>query len=52
MIRVSCIVQGRTVILRSLGKRPASIAPTHDFFVKFVDKPTDNKAPLVLCHRD
>ena len=52
MIRVSCIVQGRTVILRSLGKRPASIAPTHDFFVKFVDKPTDNYVPLVLCHRD
>jgi hypothetical protein len=46
MIRVSCFVQGWVGILRFLGKRPAS---TYDFFVKLVDKSTDNDAPLVLC---
>jgi hypothetical protein len=52
MIPFSWVVQGRSVILCSLGKRPASIAPMYDFFVKRVDKPTDNNVPLVLCHRD
>jgi hypothetical protein len=52
MIKVSCFVQRRIGILRFLGKRQASIAPTYDFFVKLIDELTDDKAPLVLCHRN
>jgi hypothetical protein len=29
-----------------------NVPPTYDFFLKLVDKSTDNDAPLVLCHRD
>jgi hypothetical protein len=50
MIPFSRVVQGRTVILRSLGKLPPR-APRR-MISSSVDKPTDNKAPLVLCHRD
>jgi len=52
MIPFSRIVQGRTGILRSLGKRPRSVAEFTNFFVERVDKPTDNKNLAVLCHRD
>jgi hypothetical protein len=52
MIKVSCFVQRRIGILRFLGKHQASIAPTYDFFVKLIDELTDDKAPLVLCHRN
>jgi hypothetical protein len=52
MIGVSRIVQGRTGILRSLGKRPIRAAEFTNFFVERVDKPTDNKNLAVLCHRD
>jgi hypothetical protein len=37
-------IQGRTGILRSLGKRPRSVAEFTNFFVERVDKPTDNKS--------
>jgi hypothetical protein len=52
MTPFSRVVQGRTGILRSLGKRPPRAAEFTDFFVERVDKPTDNKSLAVLCHRD
>jgi hypothetical protein len=52
MIPFSRIVEGRTGILRSLGKRPPRADERDNFFVERVDKPTDNKNLAVLCHRD
>jgi hypothetical protein len=51
MIPFSRIVQGRTGILCSLGKRPPRVAEFTNFFVERVDKATDNKNLAVLCHR-
>jgi hypothetical protein len=42
MIPFSQIVQGRTVILRSLSKRPPGAAE-RNFLVERVEQPTDNK---------
>jgi hypothetical protein len=47
MIPLSRVVQGRTVILRSLGKRPVSSIPAYDFFIELVEKRTDN--PKLRC---
>ena len=55
MIPFSRIVEGRTGILRSLGKRPPRADERDNFFVEPVEKPTDNNtsrcfATTTDCH--
>src|SRR5258708_37573205 len=55
MIRFSRIVEGRTGILRSLGKRPPRADERDIFFVEPVEKPTDTNtsrcfATTTDCH--
>ena len=48
MIPFSRIVEGRTGILRSLGKRPPRADERDNFFVEPVEKPTDKQHLAVL----